>query len=205
MNELATSLSWQTLLTVACGYAAYFVANVGVREHHKTIDVAFSTAVFGFLATFFYQLMLALGVNLLVATIGTFLVAASFGGLWAVLGRQYLDKALRRTGVSHNDDYPSAFDRLITETKVTTTQLSVRLKDGTWLLSENLHECRDLPNGPCVLGRQGDVLMYITHVRKPGQEYEPCDLEGSKEWGHEISYIPADQIARIDLRQKQKR
>jgi len=41
------NLPWATLLTLASGYAAYYVANVGVRDHHKPVDVTFSTLVFG--------------------------------------------------------------------------------------------------------------------------------------------------------------
>lgn len=50
------NLPWATLLTLASGYAAYYVANVGVRDHHKPVDVTFSTLVFGFFSAFVYAI-----------------------------------------------------------------------------------------------------------------------------------------------------
>ena len=49
------TLPWVTILTLASGYAGYYVANVGIREHHKPIDVIFSTLVFGFISAFAYN------------------------------------------------------------------------------------------------------------------------------------------------------
>lgn len=41
------NLPWPTLVTLACGYIGYFIANVGVKEHHQPVEVTFSTLIFG--------------------------------------------------------------------------------------------------------------------------------------------------------------
>ena len=54
-----------------------------------------------------------------------------------------------------------------------------------------------------VLGAKGDVLMYVTHVRSPVSEvFFARDPLADDYWGDEATYIPADQIARIDFRRR---
>ena len=47
------------------------------------------------------------------------------------------------------------------------------------------------------------MIMYVTHIRrKDGEAFEelvPGDVEN---WGWEATYIPKEQIASIDIRQK---
>ena len=205
MNQELFNLPWTTLLTIASGYAGYYVANLGVREHHKTIDVAFSTLVFGFLATFVYRILLTVGANILASAIVAFLFAAMAGGIWSRYGRIFLLKVLRLSDVSHANDLPKAWVALFSQTGVNATQLSVKLKDGTWLKCEDLSHFQNMPNGPCVLGGSGDVLMYVTHQQNPNEEeFSSYEAVADPKWGNEITYIPADQIARLDFRRKMR-
>lgn len=203
--ELALNQSWSTLLLVASGYAAYYVANVGIREHHKPADVTFSTLIFAFASAFaFYFCRWSLGLTLVLTSGITFVFGMLVGALWRKFGRPHFAHLLRRTDISHSDDLPSAWMALFGERRVA-TQLSVLLKDGTWLMCADLSKFAMSPNGPCVLGAKGDVLMYVTDKMtdkqsKRGSGFvlapDPIDVL----WGHEITYIPADQIARIILR-----
>src|SRR5687768_16440560 len=70
---------WATLVTLACGYIGYFIAHVGVRDHHKQIDVAFSTLVFGFVSAFGYDVSRRLGIDILVSAICAAIVACLSG------------------------------------------------------------------------------------------------------------------------------
>lgn len=45
LNGDLLNLPWATLVTLASGYIGYFIANVGVNEHHKTRDVTFTMLV----------------------------------------------------------------------------------------------------------------------------------------------------------------
>ncbi|MFB6465040.1 DUF6338 family protein [Bradyrhizobium tunisiense] len=197
------NLPWATLLTLASGYAGYFVANVGIREHHKTIDVVFSTLVFGFFAAFAYNTsQLLLGLTLSWASLVAFIFALVVGGCWSLFGRKISESVLRRLRISYADELPSAWIALFSQKRVA-TQLSVKLKDGTWLKCNDLSRFTSSPNGPCVLGAKGDVLMYVTHVRSSVSEvFFPRDPLADDYWGDEVTYIPADQIARIDFRRR---
>lgn len=202
MAELI-NLPWETLLTLACGYAAYYVANTGLREHHRTIDIAFSTLVFGFAAAFVYRLLSNINASILVSSGVAFGSAVLIGAAWRRWGRNWLRWLLRSTKVALSDDLPSAWSAISNvKPNVAATQLAIQLTDGTWLQCDELHRFKDAPNGPCVLGAQGDVLLYVTDTRRPGEESEPNAYVEDEAWGREITYIPASAIARVDLRRQ---
>ncbi|PAV05486.1 hypothetical protein CBG25_06330 [Arsenophonus sp. ENCA] len=60
-------LPWATLVTLTSGYISYFIANVGLKEHNKPIDIVFSTLIFSLLPTAIYHLTLWCGFNKRVA------------------------------------------------------------------------------------------------------------------------------------------
>jgi hypothetical protein len=201
MKPELVNLPWATLLTLACGYASYFIANVGVREHHKAIDVTFSTILFGFFSVFLYTFLRRdYSIDILTASASAFLFAILLGGLWSRYGRAYLEAGLRKSGVSYSDDLPSAWIAMF-GLGAKATQLTVKLKDGSWLKCDDLSRYAALPNGPCVLGGKGDLLMYVTHIQGAGAEdFESCSDTVAEQWGAEITYIPAGEIVRLDLR-----
>jgi hypothetical protein len=205
MTPDLSNLPWATLLTLACGYAGYYIANVGIREHHKPIDVTFSTLVFGFFSAFAYTVLRRYTViDILTASAATFLFAMLLGGLWSRFGRLALKTGLRKSRTSYSDDLPSAWVALF-ESEYDAMQLSVKLKDGSWIKCNDLRQFANLPNGPCVLGGKGDVLMYVTHFQgKDASEFEECSDTVTDYWGAEIAYIPATEIARLDYRRAKK-
>ncbi len=51
-------LPWKTLVTLASGYISYFIANVGLKDHHELIDIFFFTLIFSLLLTATYHVIL---------------------------------------------------------------------------------------------------------------------------------------------------
>lgn len=202
MNQELLNLPWQTLLTLASGYAGYFIANTGVREHHKTIDVAFSSLVFGFFAAFIYELTMRGEIGILAASGLAFAAAVLAGGLWRRWGRGWLRSALRLSKVSDADDLPSAWHSLFDVKGIRATQLSVQLKDGTWLQCDELERFENAPGGACVFGGTGDLLLYVTDIREPGKESQPNTYVDDPNWGFEVTYLPASVISRVDFRRR---
>lgn len=201
----AFNLPWTTLLALACGYAGYFISHVGIRDHHKSIDVTFITLVYGFVSLFAYTATrLLCWDNVLFATLVAFVVGIAAGGLWRKHGRALLIRAMRWSGVSYSDSLPSAWLALFHE-EAYAKQLSVKLKDGSWLKSDNLAKFHDLPEGPCVFGGNGDLLLYATHFQpKDESSFKECPQVIHPTWGAEITYIPASEIARVDIRRIRK-
>src|SRR5438105_3732474 len=110
MKPELLNLPWATLLTLACGYTGYYIANVGIREHHKAIDVTFSTLVFGFFSAFLYAALRRYSsIDILSASATTFVFAIALGGVWSRYGRASLKSLLRWSRISYSDDLPSAW------------------------------------------------------------------------------------------------
>ncbi len=198
------TLPWVTLLTLAAGYMGYFVAHVGIRDHHKTVDVTFNTLVFGFCAAFVYQLLRYAEFNILAASGAAAVLAVLVGALWRACLRPVFYNIMQSTNVSYADDIPTAWLNLFSETSVVGTQLIVKLKDGRTLMCEDLHRFRDEPNGPFRFGAKGDILMYVTD-QKVGYAWSSVEDVFWDEWGSEITYIPASEVAQVNFRRKKRR
>lgn len=200
------NMPWATLLALASGYAGYFVANAGIRAHHKTIEIAFSTIVFGFFGSFAFEYLNRSGWGMLSASLAAFVAAVLCGALWSRVGRRAFEWGLREARVSHSDELPSAWKALFASTSTTAHQLTVKLTDGTWIHCNNLKTFDDEPNGPCTLGDSGDVLMYVTHraTADPASDFEEVPDLTDAEYGTEITYIPKDKIERLILRRKRR-
>ncbi|ANK73598.1 hypothetical protein FA04_13805 [Ensifer adhaerens] len=196
------NLPLATVLFLAAGYSAYFIANTGIRDHHKSVDVAFSSAVFGFFGLFFHQWLVARGTNIAVSTLLPYVATCVIGILWRLIGRSLLKLLLRGMHVSYADELPSAWVSMFNVTGFDGTQLAVQLKNGTWLECDDLHRFTRAPNGPCVLGTNGDVLMYVTHFRPVGEDRRENAAVQFGAWGDEITFIPSSEIARIDFRRR---
>ncbi|MCZ5585908.1 hypothetical protein O5621_13945 [Escherichia coli] len=63
------NLPWATLVTLTSGYIGYFIANVGLKDHHKPIEVTFSSLIFGLTAMMAYQAVMWAGLNARLATL----------------------------------------------------------------------------------------------------------------------------------------
>lgn len=202
--EELLNLPWLTLLTLACGYMAYFIANFGDREHHKTIDVIFSVFVFGFLSASAYRwLQPQSTMGETGATIGALLVAAISGAIWSWIGRDWLGLAVRKTNISHSNDLTTIHAEIARQKgKVNTTQLHVWLIDGGTLSCNDLSAFKNEPNGPFVLGSNGDLLIYVTtRWDKDGLEIDQTK-NVKNNWGSLATIVPKEQISRIELRRQ---
>lgn len=200
------SAPWTTILTVAAGYAGYFIAHVGVREHHQPLDQALRVITYGFWSLFAYMMLRTYaGFGVLSASLAAVLVGSSLGALWRKQGRHLLGKVLRETRVSMSDDAPSAWAALaVTGDSCVVSEIKVRLKDGTILFSDDLTLFGGHPDGPCVLGTKGDILMYVTDIARPNADgsvtWQAATDHRDEGYGSMITYIPADEVARVSLR-----
>ncbi|MGX8941969.1 hypothetical protein ACWWJF_18465 [Symbiopectobacterium sp. Eva_TO] len=197
-------LPWATLVTLASGYIGYFIANVGLKEHHKPIDILFSTLIFSLLPTAIYHVTLWCGVNAYTATLLPVLLALTLGASWRKYGRKRLYAFLRKHNISWSDGTHSAWQQMFGLTDYRVTELFVVLKDGSGLLSRLPGRFEGLPNGPFTLGNNGDVILYVTHRSSANSDewVEYGDVI-HQDYGALATYIPADQITRIDIRRRE--
>jgi hypothetical protein len=195
---------WEIQLILASGYAAYVVAYTGLRERQKTVDIAFISLVFSVLATLILALSLP-RVGPIAAGLSAFVGSLVGGVLWRKFGRPIVRWALREADVTWSDDDPSALATLSGSTDFYVTQIAVLLDDGTWLRCDNARQFSGSPFGPCQLGPNGDVALYLTHEEPAQGEAKALTSVRDSYYGDRITYVPAARIKRITIRHVPKK
>lgn len=197
IGKLAT-LPWDVQIVLGCGYLAYRLAYVGIRQNHKPVDAVFLTAAFGLWAVASLWLAQQL---VLPARIGIAL-AVTLGAaiLWRAFLRHVLRGVLRAVRYSWADETISAMDHLQENNRHHPTQLCVETADGHTYFCTRTEAVGHLPFGPYVIGNAGDVLIYADHSQAPGEDPAPVEAWNDDLWGANVTYIPADQVRRIAIR-----
>lgn len=199
MTSDLINLPWNIQLTLAGGYAAYLLCYVGIRASHTATDTIFCVLIFGLIVAGSHFLLITC-TDEIKASILAFLTACAAGIIWRVAGMPLLKLALRATNISWVDDDPSALASIMANTKYPMTQISVQLDDGTWLRCDELERFTEAPFGPCKIGPNGDVAIYLTHEQpKEGPEIELQSVQDVT-YGDRISYVPAARIKIINFR-----
>lgn len=192
------ALSWNVQVALASGYAAYIISYRGVRAHHSAQDTLFLTLVFSLIAS--AELWLARSLSPLLAGAGAFFLSIFVGVLWRRRGMQLLTSLLRGPNTTWSDDTPSAWARLQENREYPLSQISVLLKDGTWLHCNQTALFNDAPYAPAVLGTNGDVLMYLTSIKPTDADEREQPTALDPDFGARLTYIPASEIARVNVR-----
>ena len=201
MSPELLTLPWQVRLSLASGYAAYAIAYAGIRSHHQTIEIAFATLLFGLIATAFFNVLQKTGgpIN---ASVVAFAATIAVGLFWRKRGRTLAIDLLRRVRVSQADDMPSAWSALSDKPEFDVSQIAVQLDDGTWLRCDDTAKFADAPFGPCVLGGNGDLLVYLTHEERPDGQVKEIQTARDDFWGDRATYVPASKVERVTIRHK---
>lgn len=198
MPDLLSS-PWQIQLALGSGYAAYLLAYMGRREHHKAIDTTFRTLAFGLVATVIISLLTTLPVYVVVPA--AFVPTILAGALWRKFGMTMYDWAVRKADVSWSDDTPTAWQSItVCNSKHFVSQISVQLEDGSWLRCIDTRRFEDSPFGPATFGSNGDVAIYVTDEESATGEDVDIGNVDEPYWGPRLTYIPASRIRRVALR-----
>lgn len=202
MSDVQTllELPFETIATLGAGYLAYRLAYIGQDQKHRAIDIGFISLAFGLIykvPTTFAPFGVEGSIALVTSGIGLALISAAF---WRVWLRGWILKALRAANISNSDGTRSAWDRIRISTKNRPTQLVVRQKDGPTLMCDYLHSFESLPHGPCILGEDGSVALYVTHIKQRGEDEWILATWTETSLGAQITYIPASQITSIEMR-----
>jgi hypothetical protein len=193
-------LPLETLVVLAAGYFGYRIAYVGRDRTHRAIDTLFLCVVFGFTAKLGGVISEYWSENEIWKAAASVCTALVVSAIWRGWVAGWTARLLRQLNISYTDGHANTFETISTSTKERVTQLVVRRRDGTKLMSNNLVQFADKPFGPCLLGQDGSVGMYITDfAQTPKSGWEEID---PAEGGHCIAftYIPADCIAEVELR-----
>lgn len=196
------NLPLETLLILVAGYIGYKITSGGMDHKDAPIDIVFIVLSFGLVAKLTFDLVLVAGLAPGYSAIVSLLVATVAGGLWRKWLARFWQAALRISNLDYSYGSENALTTIVSDTTIHTTQLSVTLKCGDVLWSEDLSEFNNQPHGPCVFGADGSVALYVTSIKKRGgADYEDRDaIATDSYWGSKITYIPASEVQRISVR-----
>lgn len=195
-----------TLALLAIGYIGYRLAYVGRDKPHKAADTVFLSLVWAAIAKSVSATVLAETPNLNPAWVftisaGTAIALAIF---WRVLGQEAVFKLFRWSRLLDHDGQISAWDTLLARGPGQYSRLLVKQKDGTALLSDDLGRFSDYPLGPCVLGADGSIGLYITDIMRADEaewtSRQPADEnEAHADFRYTMTFIPASEISQIQI------
>lgn len=198
MSADILNLPWQIQVALASGYAAYLLAYVGIRDHHKPIDTAFIGLIFSLVASGMLKLMDPY--SDLIAGAAAFTATLLCGLLWRIALRDLSHAALKAVDFTWSDDMPSAWATLNANSRHGVSQISVLLDDGTWLRCDDTTLFNEAAFGPCQLGPNGDVALYLTHKQFPDGTVKPMGSVLNGDHGDRITYVPAARVRQVNIR-----
>lgn len=212
-TEIITLLeqSFDLMAVLASGYISYRIAYADKDSSHAAVDVVFTSLVFAAISKMGMSAALysfsaygisAAGMTYMAAVSGLF-VSVAAASCWRAFGERWTFEALRRLGVSSSDRHRNVMHTIIARQQDPgPSSLFVRCADGSRLLCERLADFEKLPFGPCLLGTDGSVALYVTH-RKPSAngewEADQDVADTAPDWGRELTYLPAPQVVEVRL------
>lgn len=191
-------LSFTVQLAVASGYLAYLIAYAGIRQHHTAADAILKSFAFGAAAS----AMMTYGYASRWTPVVSFALPIALGVCWRWFGMRWWQAIVREAGISWADDIPSAWLSVTaTRTDFSPSQITVETMDGRLLFCEDTRPFADCHEGPVSFGLTGDIAFYVTaELPAAGRDWiEKEDVRHGGE-GDLITYLPASQIKRVELR-----
>lgn len=195
------ALPTQTLAVLGGGYLAYRMAYVGRNAAHQGIDLAMIVLAFGLVV----QLVGTAGERIpgnLEWVMGI-VVALVMAALWRSVFSGCLYSLLRAMGVSDHDGQPSAWASLLSRTDLKgATRLIVTMDHGVVHMCDPLVDFERAPMGPCILGEDGSIGMYVTHSCGADCDDWVEQTPSCESYGELMTFIPADRVRLIEIQRQ---
>lgn len=209
MNTDILNLPFEIQLILASGYLSYKISSASLNKNHRTIDEIFQILSFGMIA-YITNNLIRNNVpswndwqSMPIATASSLLTAI----FWRKWIWDLIKKILKKSGTTNENFYPSSWDHIICHKDILWRYIIVQLKDGYMLESDLDQVPKHLPFRPLDVDSSGAIALYITSLTRPNQE---TAVEFGYQRIHDeigcsqITYIPASEISRIDIRFSQK-
>ena len=202
-------LPWRILLALGGGYLGYALAYMGIRSHHKDIDVAFITFVFALITLTTTNIAFSMGVpHPAAAGAIALLIVLVMAAIWRMWGMRITQNLIMSLGISRATDMPTGWHSLFMTDHLEYTSLAVYLDDGARLLCKDTSQYKDRAMPPLTLGPDGSILMYVSDVKVPKADGsfddKPQNSTLNDTYGDRITYIPSGKIRRVLIRQRKK-
>lgn len=193
------SLSLVTQVSLGSGYLAYLLAYAGLREHHNSLDAIFITLAYAAVASLGFWSAASAGPWLAaMAGAGSAMTAAA---LWRKWLRDICQRLLSIARVHRDDGLHRAWSAIV-QTDCKVGQASVHTKDGRVLYLNDRSLYSKSPWQGLYLGGDGSVVMVVEEEELPDGTTEVRQGVADDNFGVRMTYIPPDQVARVNLRMK---
>lgn len=194
------NLSLSVQVSLASGYLSYVTAYAGFRKEHSGQDAAFITLAFASIAqlTFILADPYCGSIGACASALSASLLAAV---LWRRCGKKCWQWVMAKTN-THRDDGVHAGWLVVTQTPKIVEQVSVHMKNGRVLYLNDRRQYNDAPWQGVYFGGDGSVAMVVDEEELPDGTTEAREGMVDPDWGTRMTYIPASEIARINIRMK---
>lgn len=212
--ETIFDLSFEIQALLVCGYFGYSIASIGRRMSHSTEDKLFQIISFGFLSLVTYKFLDWL-FHLFSSPLGDihnetlfYVVQASsmlvisvlIASLWKTKIRKWVEKNLRKLGISNEDHYPNVIGSILHgHSEMTWDYIHLHLKDGRTITSDMIKIFDLNPIGRIpLIDAEGNIGLYVTAIHTAEDkttEFNPQRENGS----FKLSYYPKEVIEGIEI------
>lgn len=194
--ELLT-LPLGTLVMLASGYLGYRISCVGHDGPHGAADVVFLSFTYAAIASAIIWLF---GARIWLGAPVAVVVTLASSICWRLWLSPAIWRFMWRLGVSGHDRSRTVWESTMMRRLRAPTRIVVTMKNGRQMMCSDLRPFDAAPMGPCLLGPDGSVALYVTDQRDSNaadwQEQTPVD-PANLAWGYEMTFIPAAEVARV--------
>lgn len=200
LNNQFFDLSLSLQVALGSGYLGYTTAYAGFRRDHRVEDVLFISLAFASVA------MLTFGFvekshGVLLASLSSFGASVIIAAFWRKWGRKAWLWATSSAGVHRDDGSHDAWNQIV-QTDRRVGQLSVHMKDGRVLYLSDRRKYDHCPWKGLYLGGNGAVVMVVEKEKDANGQLTDRKGITDPEWGTRLTYLPASEIQRVNIRLK---
>ena len=192
-------LSLGVQVALGAGYLAYTTAYAGLRKDHGPEDAIFISLAFSALAMLIFTNLASHGQWQ--QSIGALVGCLFAGSLWRIAVKKWWHKLMAIFGIHREDGVHSPW-LSVTQSKHQVGQISVHTKNGKVLYLNNRPAFNDAPWSGLYLGGDGGVVMIVEEEELPDGKTEVREGIVDPVWGTRLTYIPAGEIERVNIRFK---
>lgn len=194
------SLPEQIQVIIVSGYLGYSIAYAGFRDNERKDDVVYGIFSFGIFGYIFYDYTRTAYLSFLFPGLGALLISVLVAIFWRKYGRRGFNAALHRAAISNEDGIKTAWSRIIQDTTIVPRQIVVQMKDGSKYSCDDVQAFRTAPIPLFYTDSEGNLAIYVTQKTTTGGIETSVDAVHHDTWGDRITFIPAKDIANVDLR-----
>ena len=198
MSESLLLLPLELQVALGGGYLAHAVAYGGLRRSTSATELALRSMAFGLAALLAFRFALKHEAPAGIGVAAALFCALLLGAFWRRYGMVWANRILSKIGI-REDGIPDAWTALIQTHNLQVTQLSVHLKNGRTLY-HNRNAYPEAWKDGLYFGSDGSMIIVVEEEELPnGTTEERKDIHSPK-WGTRLTYIPADQVERVNVR-----